>query len=617
MMRSARRTILSGLVLMFAAPALAQTPAPRPPTAPPKLADLARQYEAEKSLPYAKRYQTIGRFGQVRTDECARFVEKIYRGDGDQNVRRYALNTLGSIGTPHARSVLVQVLEDAGSDASLKSSALNGLTRCTPPPDRAIFLKYSSKEQPYILRLSAIRGLARFADLESYKALVSFLAQPAEKDNEQLQVNRTVLQQLSVMKVPAGIDYLVEEILKAPRGKAIWHKRALLPLVFKSGKAGELFELFLELTEEKDEPLRLAAIDGLDGDPLRDEAVARLIDLLKGRSDPVATAAAAMLGKRGPPEALEPLLKASTSKGQGRSTAAIEALGAYPDDDKAGKRLEKALKKRKPWQAVAAAIAGLERRRRKDSIDVLVKVLPKLDGRLFDDARRALERMTGQDFGDKAKDWKSWWARGKDIFEFSGAAARREATGRDKPEVTTVTRNPKYYGSEVVSRRLAFIVDFSGSMTAKMDMKDANSKTRLDRAKEELVAVIKGLTKDAHFNLVFFGTDFKAWQKTIVRATGKARSSALGYISGGKTMGGTNIYDPLEAVLQDPNVDTIYLLSDGSPGSGKFTAPADILREIKKINAGKRIVIHTISFGSKSAFMKDLAEQNGGKYIER
>ena len=118
-------------------------------------------------------------------------------------------------------------------------------------------------------------------------------------------------------------------------------------------------------------------------------------------------------------------------------------------------------------------------------------------------------------------------------------------------------------------------------------------------------------------NIIFFGTQFKKWNPAVVRATKGSKKKALAYIAAGPNMGGTNIYDPLEAALLDPNVDTIYLLSDGSPGSGKFVATDDILREVKVINAGRRIVINTITFGMKSDFMEKLAKQNNGTYIER
>jgi Cdc6-like AAA superfamily ATPase len=69
--------------------------------------------------------------------------------------------------------------------------------------------------------------------------------------------------------------------------------------------------------------------------------------------------------------------------------------------------------------------------------------------------------------------------------------------------------------------------------------------------------------------------------------------------------------------LNMKHIDTIFLLSDGAPGAGKFTSPADILREAKKINQLRRITIHCISIGTDSQLLKDLAAQNSGKYVRR
>jgi hypothetical protein len=43
--------------------------------------------------------------------------------------------------------------------------------------------------------------------------------------------------------------------------------------------------------------------------------------------------------------------------------------------------------------------------------------------------------------------------------------------------------------------------------------------------------------------------------------------------------------------------------------------PSDILREVRRMNRLKQIVIHTVAIPS-SPFLKSLAEQNGGQYVE-
>jgi Mg-chelatase subunit ChlD len=79
--------------------------------------------------------------------------------------------------------------------------------------------------------------------------------------------------------------------------------------------------------------------------------------------------------------------------------------------------------------------------------------------------------------------------------------------------------------------------------------------------------------------------------------------------------GSTNIFDALETAFAHKEADTIYLLSDGAPTNGRIIDEDDILKEVRKMNRLRQIVIHTISFGS-SAFMKSLATQNGGQYVE-
>ena len=66
-----------------------------------------------------------------------------------------------------------------------------------------------------------------------------------------------------------------------------------------------------------------------------------------------------------------------------------------------------------------------------------------------------------------------------------------------------------------------------------------------------------------------------------------------------------------------PDVDTIFLLSDGAPGAGKYVATPDILRAVRRENQTRRIAIHCVSIGMDSDLMKKLARENGGRYARR
>jgi len=572
------------------------------------------RFETEKGKPYIERSSTVSQLGRFRNDDCARFLEEVYRKDADLAIRHLALTTLGTVGSPHARTVLMEVATKE-PDTSMKSAAVQALAGLRPPPERSFFEQMAAPSQDILTRQAAIRGLGSLGDLDSARSLLKLLEAPATKPGTARpdMINNVIIAELKRFKGKGLGTLLAEELGK---GRETWLKQILLALLTALEEAGEHAAVVLKLSRDPDPELRAAAAYALDSDPLTEAALARLIDMLQDKVDAVAAAAATVLGKRAPEKARAALIKAAGSKEVGRATAALAALGGYPDDSAAQATLKKALKKKQPWQLPAAAIAALERCRHKESIEALVAALDKLEGRLQADACRALEKLTGQDIGNDIKAWQTWWKAAGKGFTLPSEA---ELAKRDKPKErgATVSRNPQYYGTEVVSKRITFIVDFSGSMSAKMNRDDPKSPTRLEKAKEELSNVVKTLDKDVFFNLMFFGTSFKTWQANLSKATPQVRKVALEFIDKGGSMGGTNIYDPLEKAMEDVNVDTIYLLSDGAPGNGKFTIPADILREISKLNTTRRIVIHTISFGAKSSFLKDLAEQNGGTYVER
>ncbi|MDH3590990.1 MAG: hypothetical protein OER88_03875, partial [Planctomycetota bacterium] len=84
--------------------------------------------------------------------------------------------------------------------------------------------------------------------------------------------------------------------------------------------------------------------------------------------------------------------------------------------------------------------------------------------------------------------------------------------------------------------------------------------------------------------------------------------------------GGGAIYDALAAALADPEVDTIYLLSDGVPSYGTIKRSWRVRQEIERANRWRRVVIHTILLGKRGTdveFMKRLALENGGVAVDQ
>ena len=79
--------------------------------------------------------------------------------------------------------------------------------------------------------------------------------------------------------------------------------------------------------------------------------------------------------------------------------------------------------------------------------------------------------------------------------------------------------------------------------------------------------------------------------------------------------GGTNIYGAVELAFEDPDVDTIYLLTDGEPTHGVIVDPMELAAEVIRWNHTRRVRIHGISVGRESEMLEKLAEESGGRYV--
>ena len=109
----------------------------------------------------------------------------------------------------------------------------------------------------------------------------------------------------------------------------------------------------------------------------------------------------------------------------------------------------------------------------------------------------------------------------------------------------------------------------------------------------------------------------------LERAFGRLRAgkakAASAWLARQKAKGAGAIYDTLVAALNDDEVDTVYLLSDGVPSFGTVKRDYRILQEIRRLNRWRRVRIHTILLGKKGTdrkFMRDLAALTGGLAVD-
>ncbi len=285
------------------------------------------------------------------------------------------------------------------------------------------------------------------------------------------------------------------------------------------------------------------------------------------------------------------------------------------------------------WQVRAAALPGLARHRQARVVAALIEALGALrprepaTPRLRAEIEDTLFLLTGERL-QGAEAWAMWWrAVGPGWRAPEGDLALVER------EEATVTRRPRLFrGVEALSRRVVFVIDVSSSMRVRtpsgIGEGDAQKgASRFALMVHELHQVIEQLPREVAFNIIAFSDEAQPWSRKLARADARHRKQALRFIAQLAPHGQTNVIGALEAAFADPQVDTIFFLSDGFPTAGRTIDFEKIHAEVARWNLTRGVRIHTIAFLSGDgkaqgvvedkamarAFMRELAQRHAGR----
>lgn len=305
--------------------------------------------------------------------------------------------------------------------------------------------------------------------------------------------------------------------------------------------------------------------------------------------------------------------------------AAAEALGRQGHKSVAAPLRTALTGFKHPTPLRMAAVKALRTLAMKESIDPLIDGLKISDApEVVNACRQALTEMSGKSHPD-VNAWRRWWDTARADFKVKGAPIARGP--RAEPAKAEGKGGTRFYGIETRSKHLVFILDRSGSM---MEMDSSGTGRKMDVAKAELIKAIESLPDDATFNIIFYNSTWDVWKKGMTVATPANRKRAVEWVKGIDHVGATNIFDPLERAFQLAGrgthdkayklaLDTIFFMSDGLANRGRIIDPRHILAEIERMNALKKVRIHTIGIGDNHdiRLMKGLADLSGGTYVAK
>ncbi len=279
------------------------------------------------------------------------------------------------------------------------------------------------------------------------------------------------------------------------------------------------------------------------------------------------------------------------------------------------------------WRVRLAAVSTVAAWDVFDAVESLVELLAD-EGQLRAEVNDALITLTGVDkHGDHAT-WYEWLeSEGRRVLDEPPVRTQRLAAldaARRSPQTRVM-----FYGVPVVSRRVIFVVDVSGSMLEKAEWRPESELPRpvgdlkIDVARYELKRAIDRLPSEAMFNVVAFNTKMYWASDGMMQGEADDKKMCLEWIDRWKPEGGTNSHGALIRALEIAGAhkqrlaaDTIYFISDGKPTLG---TPEWILGKVREKNPHAKVVIHGIAVGVSAdrGFMEALAEENAGSYTER
>lgn len=417
----------------------------------------------------------------------------------------------------------------------------------------------------------------------------------------------------------------------APAARAASDGEKALKQGLRAGDKGAVVAALEKLGEEDDEKAAKTIL-----------AVALNADELNKGFDAKATneifdAAQRALAGMTSEKALEFIYKGIDKNRDQRVRIILVEVAGTKADAPAEQALIDALQDRHPTVAATAARILGARKTLHDAdkvVNALIDVIDKTEKdrrEPWQDVMMALIQMSGQQI-DVADDWRNWWKGAQDTFK----PGQRGSKGMSQ---TVLREAPKLFGKEILSKRVVFVLDVSGSMAIKdpssesggggaVEPKDPGygnippERMRMNRLKEAMIEAIKGLPQDTRFTIVTFSSTIRTWKPKLTPASGSEKADAIDFTRGMNPSGFTWTDTALEQAFEIEDANAIYLFSDGIPQRGKaasggpdYIDRAEILEKVRQWNRVRKVKIYTFGFGeADAAFMSQLANENGGDF---
>ena len=529
----------------------------------------------------------------------------LFEKEDHPQIRALTLKRLSMAEWPNSEQLILKSLKE--KNGLVRSAALRGVAKMKLEKGAKISMK-SLADANLSVRIAAAKACGEVGGRKSTEALVKAVKK-ARAPDLRLALRNALAR--SFEKEQAKV--LAKAVGKAKKEDLILFMEALVQVAeVQPEVSGPAFIPHLKSKVDDTRRLALRGIEASHPDKIWDLLVPLLDhELVRVRADAVR---ALRKYPQVPKEHQERILALASHENPAVRLGATMALSALPDSLSFPVFLQ--LLKDPTWTIRDVAVETLEMIRTMKSVKALAHHMENESGLVRDLTYHALMRMTGEDFGRTPYAWGKW-AEDRTLDytlptpkEAEAMKAARE-NRKSKSEMHTIAST--YHGITIRPGGVVFILDVSGSMGMNYT---PDARTYFDFFTEELRNAIQHLTAENSFGIVLFSSSAQSWQGTLLEANDKNKSDADAFLDKAGAYGGTNLWDSLRTALDIPDVQSIYLMTDGDPTVGE-TLKTRIVDLTSEMNRNRRIRIHTIAAGDVHGnFLEELAIINGGTAVD-
>ncbi len=249
-------------------------------------------------------------------------------------------------------------------------------------------------------------------------------------------------------------------------------------------------------------------------------------------------------------------------------------------------------------------------------VSFLIDALAKQSGRGQNEVLGLLQAWTGYRMGKDPKPWRYWERRHRAQGTPFLAPSSHVAQANQKEDTLA------YLGIPILSDRIVFVIDFSGSMNSAIPSGRVTTgdslvggATRSQRAVSELVNLLPRLPATSKFSIVTFESGTQSFSPRLISHSVDSVARATLWLQSQSVGGGTNLFGGLQSGFDFEGAEEIVLLSDGAPTVGGVTRMSDIILRVGLWNRWRNLRLSTIGLSPGKrlgAELVRLARENGG-----